>query len=472
MRQVALFPLIPVIALAGCMAGPDYHIPDKAVVRAPAANGPFVNAHEPAFAQTPLPDHWWHLYSDPRLDAYVQEALAANTDLRAADANLRRATAAVREAQVARMPITSLSGGLSVDRPAATNIRLPGIVDYKLGGNIAYPLDLAGGIRRGIEAAKDSAEGAQAARDQVRVTVAAAVTRNYAAVCSANRTLAATQSVLSIQRQSLDATERLLKGGRGTAFDVTRAQAAVDQNAASIPSIIALRQTSLYALAALMGRPVANYPRELEACTAPPALDRPMPIGDGAALIRRRPDIRAAERDLAAATATIGVETAALYPSVSFGGSAGFAGPGGLGGRVSQIGQGQQFGLSLGPLMSWTFPNRALAHARIAEAGAAADAAAAQFDGTVLAALQQTDTALNAYAREIDRNHALVRARDDAAKASDQANRLFRFGRTNFIEVLVAQSSLADAEAALASSNATLLDHQIDVFLALGGGWS
>lgn len=472
MKHIALFLLIPVLALAGCVAGPDYHIPDKAVMRAPAANGPFVNAGEPAFAQAPLPDHWWHLYADPRLDAYVEEALAANTDLRAADANLRRATAAVREAQTARMPTTSVSGGLSVDRPSATNIQLPGIVDYKLGGSIAYPLDLAGGIRRGIEAAKDSEEAAQAARDQVRVTVAAAVTRNYAAACSANRTLAATQSVLSIQRQSLDATERLLKGGRGTAFDVTRAQAAVDQNAASIPSIIAARQTSLYALAALMGRPVANYPRELEACMVPPALDRPMPIGDGAALIRRRPDIRAAERDLAAATATIGVETAALYPSVSLGGSAGFAGPGGLGGRVSQIGQGQQFGLSLGPLMTWSFPNRALAHARIAEAGAAADAASARFDGTVLAALQQTDTALNAYAREIDRNRALVRARDDTAKASDQANRLFRFGRTNFIEVLVAQSSLADAEAALASSNATLLDHQIDVFLALGGGWS
>jgi outer membrane protein TolC len=128
--------------------------------------------------------------------------------------------------------------------------------------------------------------------------------------------------------------------------------------------------------------------------------------------------------------------------------------------------------LSLGPLMTWNFPNRALAHARIAEAGAAADAASARFDGTVLAALQQTDTALTAYAREIDRNSALVLARDDAAKATDQANRLFRFGRTGFIEVLVAQSNLADAEAALASSNATLLDHQIDVFLALSGGWS
>ena len=454
-----------VLVLAACTAGPDYRVPEHAMAKAPSANGPFASGHEAAFANAPLPDHWWRLYDDPRLDGYVKEALAANTDLRAADANLKRATAVVREAEVARLPVATLSGSGGVARLQGSTERLPGSAVYSLGGSVAYPLDLAGGIRRGIEAARDDAEATRAARDQVRVTVAAAVTRSYAATCSANRTLAATERVLDLQRQTLDVTERLAKGGRGTAFDVTRAQAAVDQSAAAIPSIIAERQAALYEIAALMGRAPADYPRELETCPAPPELKRLLPIGDGAQLIRRRADIRSVERSLAAATATIGIEMAQLYPQVSLGGSAGFGGP------ISAIGTGSQFSLSFGPLVTWTFPNRALARARIAEAGASAEAASAQFDGTVIGALQQTETALSAYAREIDRDRNLQRARDDAEKATGQADRLFRFGRTDFINLLTAQSSLASAEATLAASQAAVVDRQIDVFLALGGGW-
>jgi NodT family efflux transporter outer membrane factor (OMF) lipoprotein len=462
----ALLLLMPLTALAACTAGPDYHVPERSMARAPKANGAFVGAKETgAFASAPLPDHWWRLYDDPRLDGYVQEALAANTDLRAADANLRKATLAVREAQLARTPVTTLSGSGGVSRTQGTTTHLPGRPVYDLGGDISYPLDLAGGIKRAIEAARDDAEATEAARDQVRVTVAAAVTRSYAAACSANRTLAATQRVLDVQRQTLSVTQRLFRGGRGTAFDVTRAQAAVDQSAAAIPSILAQRQGSLFELAALLGRAPADYPREVEACAAPPKLTQLLPIGDGSALIRRRADIREAERTLATATATIGVETAQLYPQVSLGGSVG------LGGLVSQIGMGQQFSMSFGPLVSWTFPNRAIAHVRIAEAGAAAEAAEAQFDGTVVSALQNVETALSAYARGIDANRDLQRTRADSAKAVEQANRLFRFGRTGFVDVLTAQSSLASAETALAQSDASLLDAQIDVFLSLGGGW-
>ncbi|HET8611143.1 MAG TPA: TolC family protein, partial [Sphingomonas sp.] len=326
-------------------------------------------------------------------------------------------------------------------------------------------LDLFGRIRRAVEAATADAEATAAARDEVKVTVAAAVTRNYAAACSANRTLDATRRVLTIERRTLDATQRLFRGGRGTAFDVTRAQAAVDQSAAAIPSILAQRQAALYALGALLGRAPADYPRAVESCAAPPTLKQFLPIGDGSALIRRRPDIREAERELAAATATIGVETAGLYPSVSLGGSAG------LGGPFSGIGGGSSFGFSLGPLISWSFPNRAVAHARIAEAGAAAEAAEARFDGSVIEALRQTETALDAYARAIEQVRDLARARDSAAKAADQADKLFRFGRTDFLSVLSAEANLANAEATLAQTRAALVDRQIDVFLALGGGW-
>lgn len=457
--------LLPFAALAAaaCTAGPDYHVPEQAVVRAPAAAAPFRSGAERIYAQAALPPHWWRLYEDPRLDAYVGEALAANTDLRAADANLRRASWIVREAEAGRTLQTSFSGGLS---EARSSLPAPGTAfGYTLGFSLAYPLDLAGGIRRAIESAGADAEATAAARDQVRVTIAAGVARSYAAACSANVTLAATRHVLDVQRQTLDVTQRLQRGGRGTAFDVTRAQAAVDQSAAAIPSILATRQAALYQMAALMGRVPAQYPREAEACPAPPSLKTLLPIGDGAALLRRRPDIRQSERSLAAATAAIGVATAQLYPQVSLGGSIGMAGP------LRLLGNGDTISASAGQLVSWSWPNRRATRARIGEAGAAADAAAAQFDGTVIEALRQTETALSAYAREIDRNRALAASRNDAERAAGQANRLFRFGRTGFLDVLTAQASLANAEATLAQSKATLVDRQIDVFLALGGGW-
>ena len=453
------------LAASGCTVGPNYHVPADAVANAPNANGPFVDRDHAAFTELPLPDHWWKLYDDSRLDGYIRQALGANTDLRAAEANLERANAAIREAKAAQTPGTRVQASIVKTRQGGIDALSPPGWNYSLGFGVSYPLDLAGGIRRTVEATRADAEAVQAIRDQVRVTVVAAVARNYMAVCSANHSISAARHVVDVQSQTLDDIRRLFREGRNTAFDVTRAQTPVNQSAAAIPPIIAQRQASLYALAALMGRPVADYPRELANCAEPPPLRHALPIGDGAALIRRRSDVRAAERNLAAATATIGVETAQLYPEVSIGGAIGIAGPFATFGSVSS------WGGNIGPLLSWTFPNRSFAQARIAEAGAAAQAAAAQFDGTVLTALQETETALDAYVREIEHNWELKQARDSAARSSDQARTLFRFGRTGVLDVLNADASLATAETALAASDAAIADAQVNVFLALGGGW-
>jgi multidrug efflux system outer membrane protein len=463
---VKRFVTLLALGVAGCAAvGPNYRLPDRAAVNKPAATGKFASGSEKVFAAVPLPDHWWQLYGDARLDGFVTEALAANTDLRAADANLRRADAVVAEVAAGRSLSTVLGGGASLDRPYATGSTLPGTVDYNLGISLAYPLDLAGRIRRAIEAAQGDAESVAAARDNVRVTVAAETARSYADACTANMVLAANNRVLTLQRQTLTVTQRLQRGGRGTAFDVTRARSAVDQSEALIPATVATRTAALYRLATLMGRAPADYPKDVESCARAPTLTRPLPIGDGAALIRRRPDIRSAERSLAAATARIGVATASLFPDVTLGGSAGFTGP------LSSLGSGSAFNLSLGPLVSWSFPNRPVVRAQIAESNAAADTALAQFDSTTLEALRQIETALSAYAREGDRNQSLSRALGSAATAASQAGRLYTFGRTDFLSLLTAQAALTTAQANLAASDALLIDRQVDVFKALGGGW-
>jgi len=260
------------LALSACAsAGPDYRPPEQSVATAPGANGAFHSAQGAQFAQAALPDRWWRLYSDPKLDGLIEQALAANADLRRADANLAQAQAVLREAEAGRLISTSVSGGETLARPSGVTQHLPGTVSYDLGLSASYPLDLNGRIRRAIEASSADVEASAAARDYVRVSVAAATARAYAQVCAANYSLGVNRQVVALQRDTLNATRRLATGGRGTAFDVSRAQAAVDGSAAALPAFEAQRQNGLYLLATLLGRPPADYPRDVESCAGLPA---------------------------------------------------------------------------------------------------------------------------------------------------------------------------------------------------------
>lgn len=217
--------------LAGCTtAGPNYAPPSTGVSASPAANGAFVSARGAAFAQAELPDRWWKLYNDPRLDALVGQALVANADLRAADANLRRADAIVRETAAGREISTGISGGVTESRPSGTGQGLPGTLSYNLGLEVSYPLDLRGKIRRAIEASEADRDAVAAARDAVRASVAAATTKAYADVCAANYQYGVIQQVVRLQGETLNATRRLgrvRQGGVISAVAVGHRQAAL-----------------------------------------------------------------------------------------------------------------------------------------------------------------------------------------------------------------------------------------------------
>jgi NodT family efflux transporter outer membrane factor (OMF) lipoprotein len=461
--------LIALALLAGCAtAGPDYAPPEHSVATTPAANGAFVSGQGPEFSQAELPDRWWRLYDDPQLDTLVEQALTANANIRVADANLRKADAVLRETTGQRALNTAVGAKGNLERDYSTpsaGTDIPGVLTYNLGLTLSYPLDLNGKIRRAIEGSLADREAVEAARDAVRISVAAATTKAYADVCAANFQIATVQRVITLQQQTLDATGRLQRGGRGTAFDVSRARTAVESSKANLPAFYAKRQTALYLLATLLGKAPAEYPRDVESCATLPRLSQPMPVGDGAALIRRRPDIRQAERTIAGDTARIGVATADLYPTVSIGG--------GIitDGKLENIGKAHSFGFSLGPLLSWSFPNRPIVKARIEAANAQVEADIAKFDQTVLDALRGTETALETYARDTDRAAALGSASDSAGLSAQQAGKLFRFGRSDFLNLLSAQGALATAQVNHAAAQAALVDDQIAVFLALGGGW-
>lgn len=471
MNTKLFLPLMLAAALAGCTTvGPDYQVPAGSVATRQSAQVPFTEAQEGVFQQNAVPGHWWRLYNDPLLDGLVEQALAANTDLRVASANLERAQAAVRETQAQQQPSLGVNasptfGHVSGIQELAPGIDPPNRWSYSAGASMSYQVDLFGQIRRAVEASTADAESAQAAYDATRVTVAAETARAYANLCAAGMQLASAQHSVKVQQESLDAVSRLQRAGRGTVLDVTRARTQLEQLQANLPPFQAQQRTALYRLAALTGQTPAEIPVSLLQCAAAPKLTETIPVGDGAQLLRRRPDIRQAERSLAAATARIGVATADLYPKITLGLS------GASGGPAAMFGDRGTFSWSVGPLISWTLPNTGAVQARIAEAQANTRAAVARFDASVLNALRETESALVVYARQLDREASLRAARDQAAVAASQARQLFQYGKTDYLTVLDAERTLATNESALAASQAELSNDQIAVFLALGGGW-
>ncbi len=458
------------LLLCGCHpVGPDYKVPDNALVNAPTANAGFVGADRPIVTRQEGSDRWWMLYADARLERLVGQALTANTDLRAASANIARAEAAVAVAEDARLPQTKLEGAFAYGQIAGEEYLQPrsppagGLYDTT--ATVGYQVDLFGQIARGIEATKADAEAASAARDVTRITVAAETVRAFVDACAAGHELEVARRSLDLQKRSFDLTSRLVKAGRGTALDATRSRAQVEQFRANIPQLEAQHRTALYRLAVLTGRPPAQFPKDVDSCAVEPTLKAPVPVGDGAGLLRRRPDIRAAERQLAAATARIGVATADLYPKITFGLNLESVG------AIDDFLSGPTMAYSAGPLISWDFPQQNAIHARIRAAEAGSDAAFANFDGKVLGALREVESALTVYAHDLDRRAALTAARDRAAEAAGQADTLYKDGRQDAFTDLDAQRVLASADSALAQAESRVADDQVNLFLALGGGW-
>jgi len=454
------------LALSACAVGPKHVSP---VPGAPSQSA-FVGIASPVFTGDEPAGRWWSLFGDPLLDGLVAEALQSNTDLRVAAANLAQARAVLSEARAGRLPTTNVGASAGYGRPSGQALglaaRAPEGETYDVGLDVGYQIDLFGRIGSAIAASRADAEAVQAAFDVARISVAAETTRAYADICSANRRLAVANETLRIQERTFDLTRRLLEGGRATALETSQAGALLEQTRAAIPTLEAERQAALYRLSVLTGRPPAEFPVAAASCPAPPILARPIPVGDGAGLIARRPDVRAAERRLAAATARVGVATADLYPSISLGGSIGSTAT-----SIGDLGSSSAFRFSLGPLISWSFPNVAVARARIRQAEAGAEAALATFDGAWLGALEETESALARYAGALDRLAALRRASAQSREAARIARLRYEAGREGFQIVLDAERSLAQNEAAEAEAEALLSDNLVTVFLALGGGW-
>ena len=449
------------LALTGCAVGPNYAPP-----KTPATTG-FAAATSAIAAPAPPPGDWWRLYQDPALDGLIQAALANNKDLAIAAANLAEARGLLSEARAGRYPATGVTAGAQYGRPAAfLGVRPPQGWTFSPAFDVSYEVDLFGRVSRAIEAAGADTQAQAAAMDAVRVSVVAETARAYAEACADAQSLAVVRRSVDVVGQTLDITIRRRDAGAVPDFDVARARALVEQTRASAPSFEGRRRAALFELAVLTGRPPEEISPAADACKTPPRIATPIPVGDGAALLSRRPDVRQAERSLAASTARVGVATASLYPTVTLGGSISSVAP-----SLGRIGSPSTVAYGIGPLISWNFPNVAVARARIAQAEARSAKALATFDGAVLNALKETEQALALYGAELDRHAALTAARDQNAEAARLADIRYQAGASSFLDLLDAQRSLVDAEQALANSDELLVSDQITVFKALGGGW-
>lgn len=460
MRLMQFATLASALALAACAAGPDYAPPKTAS----AAAGPFVAANSPAVQPlAPVKGDWWRLYNDPVLDGLIQDALVHNTDVRAAVARLEKARAALKEVKVDRLPQGGVSAG--VTRGRDTN-ESDASTSFDAGLSVSYEVDLFGRVSRNVEAARGDVAAADADAEAVRVAIVAETARAYADAASAAERLDVARHIVELLDQSLNLTERRVEVGLTTRLDTARIAALRNQRQAEIPAIAAERDNALFRLAMLTGRAPAELPQAAGARTASLKLSQPIPVGDGAGLLARRPDVRASERRLAAATARIGVATAELYPTISLGGSLG-ASAGSIGNLFSN-----PIGFLLGPLISWSFSDHARARARVAGAEAGAQEALAEFDGTVLRSLQETETALSAYANALQRREALKAARDEAEVAANIIRAQQREGQVDSLALLDAERTFAEAEADLTDMDGQVVTAQIDLFRALGGSWN
>ena len=455
----ALTAAIAAVVLAGCAVGPDY----KA---SPAPSVVLQGAQDPAFnAESPV-GQWWGQFDDPVLEGLVRDALVANHDLRIAMARVKEARAVFVEQRLDQAPHVTAGG--DYDRRKQPDLTTPDgervlSESYSLGFDARWELDLFGRQRRAAEAARADLGAQQAGLADTQVTVAAEVARNYFELRGVQKRIEVAQHTLVNLRDTQQLTQTRWELGGGSELDVQSSRARLKAIEADIPLLEVAQAQYRHRLAVLVGR----QPNALDELLVPrptPAYARALPLGDTAELLRQRPDVRQAERELAAATARVGVATADLFPRISLSGFVGF-----LSGDVGSLTSSASKAWSVTPSISWAAFDFGTVKARLRASEAQADGALAQYEQSVLLALEDTENALTGYARQQARLAIVAEQAEAAGKAEALAEIRYREGSEDFLTLLDAQRTQLQADDALADAQAQVNVGVVAVYKALGG---
>jgi multidrug efflux system outer membrane protein len=455
-------------ALAACAVGPNYHRPETQV------DATFANAGEPGLAAGDPIERYWTAFGDPMLTQLVEDSVTHNKDLAEATANLRAARAARRLAGFDQFPTVTLTGGYTQNQDAQQ--QFPGFASTESQRNFdiaqagfdgLWELDLFGRVRRNVEAARADVGASEATLRDARVSVIAEVARDYFILRGLQDQLSLTKRNAENEFSTLKLTRTRLEAGRGNELDTSRAEAQWQTTLSSIPTLEASIATTIYRLSVLTGRPPTALVDTLSPQAAAPELPLLSSIGTPELLLRHRPDVRVAERQLAAATARVGVAMGDLFPKVTLVGDFAYVAPG-----FSDIGQSESKFYSVGPSISWAAFDLGRVFARIGSSRAQTDAALARYQGAVLGALEDTEGALITYGRSQSRREALRVAAAASDKAASLAQQRFEGGLIDFLEVLDAERTALSAELLLSQSRTDMATSLIAVYKALGAGWA
>lgn len=456
------------LALSACAVGPDFVRPDT-----PAAAA-FARAETTASVAASSAElaEFWRSFGDAQLSTLVDEALANNHDLKIALARYDQANALLRASRFDRFPTVTASADARDSRASAD--QAPGLTrsqrdaeSYSAGINASWELDLFGRVRRGNESSRADAAASAADLQAVQVSVVGEVARTYVELRGLQQRLRVAQENADNQRETLRLVDARLHAGRGTEFDSARVRAQLEVTQSRVPALQAEVAVAMHRLAVLSGRTPDALIAALEPVRALPALPAPLDPGTPGDLLRRRPDVAAAEQRLHAATARIGVATADLFPRFTLAGLLGTQAI--TGGNLFQRDSETRV-VALG--VDWSFLDLGRVNARIAAADAAAEGELARYRQTVLLALEETENALVRYGHARSEDAHLDRAAADSTEAARLARVRFDAGAADLLDVLDAERTQLQAQDAFADARTRSIVGAIAVYKALAGGWS
>lgn len=469
-RRGIATPLVLLLAasLCGCSAvGPDYVQPDLGAPQQwSAAQEPPSPA--PGLAQ----NRWWQAFGDPLLDHLIDEADRGSLDLAQAQARVRQARAAWLTADAARLP--NVNASASVNRSDSSNNTAAAALAsnkgptsvYLAGFDASWEIDVFGGLRRAEESARASLEASTANLDATRLSLRGELARNYIELRASQAQLDIVRANTESQRQTVDVTRERYRLGLTSYLDVSQAEAQRAATEANIPVLTAAIAQSIHRLGILVGREPAALKAELSTSAPLPADTGLSAVGLPAELLARRPDLRAAERNLAAASADIGVATANLYPKFDL-----TLGLGLQSNQASRFAEQSSRYWSIVPGLALPVFNGGRTQAQIASRQAIFDEALARYRAAYHSALEDVENALTNYYAERLRQVALAEAVNANLQAVSLARDRYRRGLTTFLDVLTAEGALFNAQRNLSQSQANLLTDLVALHKALGGGW-
>jgi outer membrane protein, multidrug efflux system len=470
--------LIVSVTATGCLVGPNYERP---FMKLPPLWRSVDEVAKPMAGEEPKTDlaQWWQSFNDPLLNGLVEQALSSNLDEKIAIARIREERAYLAASRGALLPNIGLDGSYTRQRYSANTPfgEFPQLVPreedmYEAGFDASWELDIFGGLRRGVEASQaELAASIENARD-VRVTLLAEAARDYVAVRTLQRRLLITRENVRDQSDSLGLTQARYRMGFAPELDVIQARSLLETTQAQMPELESELAQTDHRISVLLGRGPDALNAQLSdmapipGIADPDALATRIPAGLPSDLLRRRPDIRAAEREIAAATARVGVATADLYPKFYITGTAGLESI-----STSDFLAGASRIWTIGPTMRWPIFEGGRIRAYIEARNAQEEQALLIYQKTVLNALAEVEDALIGYAKERTRHKALANSVQDFKSSEMLARERYEEGYANYLDVLEVQRSLYAAQDSLAQSDQQLIDDLIAIYKALGGGW-